>query len=178
MIAFLRTNYEAQLKLLIFDSENEFFLMLMVIITHRIVNSVCHKAPSFVLGQALHRCRQHFISEHVIGQVSQSDFGPGPNDADAAKDQIPGHHGLNTKNMFNSTSCFRSRMVAALFSLCQFFMAVFVCLNSWSSGCAFVVHKCYETSSWFTYLFDFQNYVLRRPCRCQLTLTNIWRCII
>ena len=100
-----------------------FFLMLMIIVKNILANLLCHKAPGFVLEQTLPRYRQRFISEHIIGQVPQSDLAPCSNDADAAQDQIPRHHGLDPKDMLNPTACLRPSVIATLFPLCQFFMS-------------------------------------------------------
>lgn len=94
----------------------------MIIFTHYMVNFKCRKAPLFAFGRTLPGNHEGFVSKDVIGQVPHSNFGPCPGNADGAQYQIPGHHGLNAKDMFNPASCFRPRAVATLFSLCKFLM--------------------------------------------------------
>ena len=108
--------------------------MLMIIFMHYVANLMCRKAPLFALGQTLSRCHQRFVSEHVVGQVSQSDFGSCPNYADSSQNQIPGHHRLSAENMFNPTARPRPCMVATLFSFCQFFMTASFSLKTFSES--------------------------------------------
>ena len=53
--------------------------MLIVIFTDYMAKLQSLKAPLFALGQSLPRSEQRFVSQHVIGQVPQSDFGSGSN---------------------------------------------------------------------------------------------------
>ena len=98
--------------------------MLMLVSMRYPTSLKCRMAPVSTKRRFLSRCRQCFVSKHIVGQIPQADFGSRPGYTDASHYQITGHHRLNTKYMFNSAACFRPSMIAAFFSLCQFLMAV------------------------------------------------------
>jgi len=53
-------------------------------------------------NRVLSRCYQHSITMHVVGEIPQPYFCPGPYFTNTAQDQSPGQHSLHTKDMLNA----------------------------------------------------------------------------